>query len=199
MTNFTKPPRRCAVPSEPGGLRLGLLLYLLLVVVTMASEARADTCRLSVSQSRVDYGVIRQSERSDGALDLGTRTLHLSIVCADPSVMALRFNGAPAKGQGFRFGRQGQFTLNLKHAQVDGQVVEWAVALLPGEPVTARLSPGHTLVARVAGVPVAGRRLVAQVEVDARLPSAALGVRSETLLEGLGNFELVSLAVPPSR
>lgn len=200
MTNSTKPLRRCAVPGEPRGLRLGILLYLLLVVVAMAAnEARADTCRLSVSQPRVDYGVIRQSERNDGTQDLGTRTLHLNIVCADPSVMALRFTGVPAQGQGFRFGLQGQFTLSLKHAQVDGRAVEWAVAHLPDEPATGRLSPGQTLVARAAGVPVAGRRLTAQVDVDARLPSASLGVRSETLLEGLGNFEWVSLAVPPNQ
>lgn len=198
MTNSTKSRRRCAVPSERVGMRPGFLLCLLLVV-TMANEARADTCRLSVSQPRVDYGVIRQVEPLNGTLELGTRTLHLNVICADPSVMALRFTGAPADGQGFRFGRQGQFTLNLKHAQVDGQAVEWGVAHLPGEPVTGHLSPGQTLVARAAGMPVVGRRLTAQVDVDARLPSAALGVRGETLLEGLGNLELVSLAVPPNQ
>lgn len=199
MTNSTKRLGRCVLPAEPGSLRLGLMLYFLLFVIAMANEARADTCRLSLSQSRIDYGPVRHGQQDSQSVSLGTRTLHLNVVCADASVMALRFSGVPADGQGFRFGRQGQFTLNLKHAQVDGQAVEWAVAHLPVEPATGRLLPGQTLVARAAGLPLVGRRLTAQVDVEAHVPSAALGVRSETLLEGLGNLELVSLAVPPNR
>ncbi|WP_251029351.1 hypothetical protein [Pseudomonas fluorescens] len=175
---------------------------LLCFTVLLANEAQADTCRLSLSQPRVDYGVIHRTERIEGASgrqSLGKRTLHLNVVCTDPSVMALRFNGMPADGHGFQFGRQGRFTLSLKQTQVDGRDIEWAVAQLPSEPASGRLLPGQTLVARASGTRVTGRRLTAQVEIDVDLPSAALAVRNETLLEGLGGFELVSLAVPPSR
>ncbi|MCS3415159.1 hypothetical protein M2399_000758 [Pseudomonas sp. BIGb0450] len=198
MTNSTTPLWRCAVHGDPGSLRIGLLLFLLLLVIIFAKEARADTCRLSLSQSRVDYGVIRPPERA-GSASLVTRTLHLNIVCADPSIMALRFNGVPADGQSFRFGRLGRFALGLKHAQVDGQAVEWATVQLPGEPAPGRLVPGHVLLAQTAGARALGRRLTAQVEIDVDLPSAAYGVRGETLLEGLGSFELVRLAVPQSQ
>ena len=169
---------------------LGLLLC---CAAWLPQVALAQNCRLSVSQSRVDYGVIRPQalvERATVTLD--TRTLHLSVVCAEPSAMALRFVGA-AEGQDFRFGQQGRLRLSLKQALVDGRAVEWAAA---GEATRGRLLPGQALVARAAGLPVTGRRLTAQVDIDIDLPADALQVRNQTVLEGQGSFELVSPAAP---
>ncbi|MGY2377154.1 hypothetical protein ACW9IB_21890 [Pseudomonas sp. SDO524_S393] len=160
-----------------------------------AQGARADNCQLSITQPRVDYGVIRREpfdERS--RVTLGTRTLHLNIQCDEPSPMMVRFNGVASDGQGFRFGREGRFRLRLKQARVDGLAVQWRERGLPGESAIGQLLPGHTLVAQSMG-----RRLTAQVDIDTDLPSHALQVRSQTLLEGQGSFELVTPAVPPSR
>ncbi|MDY7069182.1 hypothetical protein PsexTeo8_57050 [Pseudomonas extremaustralis] len=168
----------------------GVMLCMLL----MAQGARADDCRLSISQSRVDYGVIhREALVERPSVALGTRTLHLNVLCTEPSAVALRFTGA-AEGQGFRFGREGRMRLTLRHAQVDGRAVDWRMSHLPGETASGQLLPGQVL---VAGSP--GKRLTAQVDIDTDLPSDALQVRSETILEGLGRFELVSPAVPLSR
>ena len=52
---------------------------------------------------------------------------------------------------------------------------------------------------QATGMRVVGRRLTAQVDVDVDLPPGAHAVRSETQLEGLGSFELVSLAAPPNQ
>ncbi len=165
----------------------------------MAQGVRAENCRLSVSQPRIDYGVIRREALVEStSVALGTRTLHLNVVCAQPSVMALRFVGA-ADGQGFRFDRQGRMRLQFRQAQVDGRAVEWAAAHLPGATVSGQLLPGQVLVARAADQLLLGQRLTAQVEVDIDLPSDALQVRHETRLEGQGTFELVSPAAPPTR
>ena len=173
--------------------------FTLFCSLLMAQGVRAENCRLSVSQPRIDYGVIRREAFVESTtLALGIRTLHLNVACAQPSVMALRFIGA-ADGQGFRFDRQGRMRMHLRHAQVDGHAVEWEVAHLPGETVSGQLLPGQVLVARAAGQTVLGRRLTAQVDVDIDLPSDALQVRSQTRLEGQGTFELVSPAVPLSR
>ncbi|NVZ80534.1 MULTISPECIES: DUF1120 domain-containing protein [Pseudomonas] len=198
-TNSTKQLRQSAVPGEPakcfewGRLRYGLFLYVLLFVVMLANEARADNCRVSLSQPRVDYGLIRRAERLDmpagqPQLALGKRTLRLSIACEEPVSMALRFTGIPAGAQGFRFGRQGHFTLSLQSAQVDGKAVELAMSRLPGEPATGQLLPGHALVAQAAGMPVQGRRFTAVVNVETFLP-ALQAVRDETIFEGQGGFE----------
>ncbi|KTC64029.1 hypothetical protein AO262_16355 [Pseudomonas fluorescens ABAC62] len=171
------------------GVSVGLVCALL-----MAEGVQAETCRVSVSQSRIDYGVIRRDTQAPSAsFALDTRTLHLSVLCAEPSAMALRFVGA-ADGQGFRFGREGRFRLVLRHVQVDANPVEMGLANLPGDAAHGRLLPGQVLVA-----PVAGKRLTAQVDIDAELPANALQVRSQALLEGKGYFELVSPAAPPSR
>lgn len=175
---------------------MGVVLF---YAALIAQGARADNCQLSLSQSSIDYGVIRREALVESpTLGLGTRTLHLSVLCEEPSAMALRFVGV-ADGQAFRFGRQGRFRLRLKQALVDGRAVEWEGAHVPGETTSGQLLPGQILVARAAGVPVTGRRLTAQVEIDTDLPSDALQVRSQTSLEGRGSFELISPAVPLSR
>ncbi|NVZ51723.1 hypothetical protein HX792_15365 [Pseudomonas sp. B6002] len=167
-------------------------LGLLLCGAVIALSARANDCRLSISQPRVDYGAIRSERLVERAsVAMGTRTVHLNILCVEPSTMALRFNGTAADGESFRFGREGRFRISLKHAQLDGRAVEWAMM---GEQSGGQLLPG-----RILSAPWVGRRLTAQVEIDTDLPADALRVRSYTVLEGQGSFELVSLPVPPSR
>ncbi|WP_411829316.1 hypothetical protein [Pseudomonas lactis] len=163
-------------------------------------DAQAENCRLSLSQSHVDYGAIRRDAVvENAAVVLATRTFNLTVLCVEPAAMALRFVAAPADGQGFRFGREGRFRLRLKHAQVDGRAVGWVSAQAPDESAKGQLLPGQALIARAAGVPVTGRRLTAQVDIDTELPFDALMVRGEARLEGQGSFELISQAVPPSQ
>lgn len=197
MINSTKPHRWSVMFAErrSGPCAAGLCL---LLATQLVNDARADDCRMTLSEPRVDYGVIRPLHEPSGraAVRLDTqRTLHLNVLCADPTAMALRFSGVPADAQGFQFGRQGRFTLSLRQAQVDGRPVSWQ----PDETASGRLIPGRALFASASGVPVMGRRMTAQVEVEVRLPADALSVRREVLLEGHGQFELVSPAVPSSR
>eukprot|EP01133_Synstelium_polycarpum_P001706 gene1706-1974_t len=146
-------------------------------------------------QPRVDYGLVRQAERGDPQIALGKRTLRLSMACEVPVSMALRFTGVPAGLEGFRFGRQGHFTLSLQSAQVDGKSVELVMPHLSEEPATGRLLPGHRLVAHVAGMPVHGRRFTALVNVETFLPAALLAVRDETTFEGQGVGQLGGLRI----
>lgn len=160
----------------------------LMWVGLMPGEALAGDCHLSLSQSRVDYGLIRSAELVGEQLALGKRTLQLSIVCAEAAPMALRFSGVSVGPKGFRFGRQGYFTLSLQHPQVDGQSVELRVL---GEPASGQLLPGQTLVARAGGAPIQGRRFTALVNIETFVPAVGLAVRDETVLEGQGHFEWV--------
>lgn len=180
--------------------KLETLCLALLCTLLAAPHVRAENCRLSVSQPRIDYGAIRREALAEKAsMTLATRSLSVNVFCAEPAALALRFVSVAADDEGFRFGRQGRFRLRLKHAQVDGRAIGWAAVHAPGEPASGQLLPGQTLMARAAGLPVVGRRLSAQVEIDTDLPADALNVRSETRLEGVGSFELVSQGVPPSQ
>lgn len=188
MTNSMKPHRWSAMFAKRRNLWL-------LWVALVATQVQAENCRMTLSEPRVDYGVIRPAQASSSralmTLDI-PRTLHLSVLCTDPSAMSLRFNGAAADAQGFQFGRQGRFTLNLRQARVDGRPVSWQ----SDDTSSGQLLPGRMLYASVGGTPVTGRRLTAQVEVAVQLPANALAVTRETLLEGHGQFELVSPDVP---
>lgn len=200
MKNSTKRLRPFAVrPDASGGVggpqlrRLpGFLLVFCLLLTT--GEAHAGNCQLSLSQPQIDYGVLRPAERSNGRFGTqiiapGKRTFHLSVLCVDASPMAIRFTGSPAGGPGFRFGHDGSFTLELTHARLDGRNVELAAEQTLAGTSGGRLLPGQMLIARVGGVPVTGRRLSAQVDLDTYLPAALFSVRRETTLEGGGQFE----------
>ena len=185
MTSSMRQPRRCAM-----SFKLKTKCLALFCTVLIAEGVQAENCRLSVSQPRIDYGVIRNEARAKSpSLALGKRRVQLNVLCVEPSAIGVRFIGA-ADGQGYLFGRQGRFRL----AQVDGRVVEWTLAHRPGETADGQLLPGQVLVAQAAG-----KRLTAQVEIDTDLPTSALQVRSQTVLEGQGRFELVSPAAPLSR
>ena len=190
--------RRSVVPSESvqytlRRLCLGVsLLWFMLAIA--APDALANDCRLSLSQPRVDYGVLRRTELLDDGIRsqpimLGKRTLQLSVVCAQPGAVALRFTGVPAGAQGYRFGRQGSFTLALKHAQVDGRAVELSTLLSTDTSTHGLLLPGHVLIAKTSGMPLTGTRFSAQVQIDTYLPHDAFSVRQETVFEGQGHFE----------
>ncbi|WP_057006415.1 hypothetical protein [Pseudomonas trivialis] len=176
------------------------LALALLCTALAAPGAWAENCRVSLSRSSIDYGAIRREALAESHQRLlATRSLHLDVVCTEPASMGLRFIGVAADGQGFRFGRQGRYRLTLRQARLDGHAVGWMAAHLPGEPAGGQLMPGQTLMARVAGMPMIGRRLTAQVDIHADLPADALDVRSETRLEGEGSFELISSVAPLSR
>jgi len=181
-------------------VKLKSVPLVMLCALLATPDARAENCRLSVSQPRIDYGAIRREALVEStSMALGTRSLSVNVLCAEPAAIALRFVGVAADGESFRFGRQGHFRLNLKHARLDGQAVGWAPAHSAGETVSGHLLPGQTLIARVAGGPRAGRQFTAQVDIDTDLAADAFQVRSETHLEGQGSFELISPVVPLSQ
>jgi len=189
--------RRYVVPNESAQYtlrRLCLGVSLLFMLSIAAPEASANDCRLSLSQPRVDHGVLRRAELlgeplASQPIILGRRTLQLSVVCAEPGAVALRFTGVPAGTQGYRFGRQGSFTLALKHAQVDGRAVELSTSQPTETATSGHLLPGHVLIAKAGGLPLTGTRFSAQVQIDTYLPPDAFSVRHETVFEGQGHFE----------
>ena len=82
--------RRYVVPNESAQYtlrRLCLGVSLLFMLAIAAPEASANDCRLSLSQPRVDHGVLRRAELlgeplASQPIILGRRTLQLSVVCA---------------------------------------------------------------------------------------------------------------------
>lgn len=185
MVNFMKPLRQLVVKAgtvcSVGGLLVGLLL---------AGEAGA-ACRLSLSQPLIDYGLLKGSEQPGAqGISLGKRTVRLNVICAEATVIAMRFQGLPAELHGYRMGRQGYFNLTLHQPMLDGKPVELA-QLYNHAQRGGTLQPGQSLVVLAGGVPARGLTFSAQVQVESWLSGAATAVRDKTTLEGSGRFELV--------
>ncbi|MDO7895691.1 hypothetical protein [Pseudomonas citrulli] len=166
------------------------------LALLLASPAKAEPCHVSLSQDRLDYGRLHQGELlvdqpGQAELTLGKRTLNLNVVCAEPTAIALRFDGPGAGAEAFGLGPQGRFTLSLKRPRLDGQAVELFQGRARSLEHSSRLLPGQTLVARQGGSAVQGRMFSAQVEVETYLPASAARVRDETVIDGRGRFELV--------
>ena len=185
MVNFMKPPRRLV--AKVGPVYGVALLFAGLLLTEQATAA----CRVSLSQPLIDYGLLRDSDQpSARGVSLGKRTVRLNVICAEAAIVALRFQGAPADGQGYRLGRQGYFNLTLHQPMLDGKPVELAQLYNHAERGGA-LQPGQPLVVLVGGAPAMGRTFSAQVQVESWLSGVATAVRDKTTLEGSGRFELV--------
>lgn len=182
MSDPTKPPQRPAVKVGAAGVLSCLL---------MAGEAYAAECRVSLSRPEVDLGALRHGGQAaaQGVL-FGKRTVHLNVVCPQDTLIALRFRGVPAVGQGFKFGEQGYFNLSLQQTVLDGRPAELAPMHNRAER-SGQLLPDQTMVVLAAGLPVVGRVFSAQVQVDTYLFDTTTAVRDKTVLEGGGRFELV--------
>jgi len=159
-----------------GALLSGLLI---------AGEVHAAECRLAVSRPEGDLGAFA----AQGVL-LGKRTVHLNVVCPQDTLIALRFRGVPAVGQGFKFGEQGYFNLSLQQAVLDGRPAELA-PLHNRADRSGQLLQDQAMVVLAAGVPAVGRVFSAQVQVETYLFDTTTAVRDKTVLEGGGRFELV--------
>lgn len=185
MVNFMKPPRRLV--AKVGAVYGAALLLAGLLLI----EEAAAACRVSLSQPLIDYGLLRNSEQPGAqGVSLGKRTMRLNVICAEPAVIALRFQGATAEGQGYRLGRQGYFNLILHQPMLDGKPVELAQLYNQAER-GGTLQPGQPLVVLAGGIPAMGRTFSAQVQVESWLSGVATAVRDKTTLEGSGRFEVV--------
>lgn len=181
MVNFMKPLRRPVAKAVAVCSLAGLLMV----------EEAAAACRTSLSQPLIDYGLLRDSGQAGAqGVFLGKRMVRLSVSCTEIAVIALRFQGVPAEGQGYRLGQQGYFNLTLQQPMLDGKPVELAQLYNPAQRGGV-LRPGQPLVVLAGSTPAKGLTFSAQVQVESWLSGVANAVRDKTTLEGSGRFELV--------
>lgn len=150
-------------------------------------------CRLSVSNSVVDYGVISHWQLEyigDGRVSPGTRSLTVSVVCPYLRTMSLRVEGEGSE-RGLRYGKHGSTRLHLRDAHLDGHAVELRKVTSAGVITESgghrlALNAGQRVAPVIQGILAEGKTLTARLELQPVLTEDDARVsrpqRSETML-----------------
>ncbi|NWD92573.1 hypothetical protein HX846_38175, partial [Pseudomonas sp. K5002] len=103
-----------------------LLLLGLALGAIVQSRAHADECQLTLSQSRLDFGVMNRAvQRNPGAeILLGERRLSLNLNCPTPTDMHVFYRALAATAERYRFTERGSYRVHISDAVLDGQAVE---------------------------------------------------------------------------
>ncbi|SEM32197.1 Protein of unknown function [Pseudomonas sp. ok272] len=164
--------------------RLTLCLALLGLAALSPAPALADECRLSLSQTQLDFGLMNRAIHSTQARErlLGERRVSLTLNCPHPTDMSLFYRGLAAFGERLRFTDRGSYHVQVSDAVLDGKAVE--LGLLAGSGQAPSLSastltwrPEHAIVPLADGSPAQGSSFSAQLLVSAWAQEDAAQVR----------------------
>ncbi|MBS3046403.1 hypothetical protein [Enterobacter mori] len=186
--------------SGYGKLARGLLAMTLLFssLQTFAEQVNSgENCQLIANNAQIEYGQHSRGQmlqRAPGAskLPFGRREIVLRAVCQQPTAIKLMVRGASDAQQQFRFGQQGQLSLQVKNAQLDGSPVKMQLddGRIQNE---SFLAPGNSLQpVNAGGQPLTGKVLTLQLELEASMTAAATRVNDIVRLEESLTFELVT-------
>lgn len=175
-------------------------------LAAVPAHANDTECRLTLSQSAIEYGQLTRGQLLDYAptadeATLDPRFFTLTASCGNPASMSVFLRGAAASAERFRFAEHGSFTLRLSEARLDGQPVQLSEASAGGpgplsasQPATAlQLKPGvGAALATLDGQPAIGRHFTARVEIHTHIPVEATRVANMQRWQGHGTFELIT-------
>ncbi|MCS3419267.1 DUF1120 domain-containing protein [Pseudomonas yamanorum] len=160
--------------------------------------AQAEDCRLNLSESRLDFGVMNRTiHRAPSAETLlGERRLSLTINCPQPSDMSLFYRALAGHGERFRFTDRGSYEVQVSDAVLDGQAVELGLIAGQGQAPGTRANvlawrPDQGIVPLRDGVPATGSAFSVQLLVNAWAQADATLVRDAVTWETSGLFDAV--------
>src|SRR5437899_2613319 len=95
------------------------------IAASPAAAADIDNCAVQISRSDVDYGRLSEQDisRVGSRKVLEPQEFTLSVSCPLVNTMAVSFQGENVANTGFRFGPDGDFSLVLSDAMLDGAPV----------------------------------------------------------------------------
>jgi hypothetical protein len=165
----------------------------------------------------VDLGRLGVNARANSGaeVNLGRRTVLLTLSCEEATVMELRYRGMPSGTSAYGFPgtrEQAIYTLTAGDAVLDGESVQLGLLETEGAAPSVintelEFSPTNALVPIKAARPVAGRSLSMRVVVEGWSTGSAIRVPDELVWAADGHFEmlqgaardlLVSVNIAPS-
>lgn len=183
----------------PKRRRLWWLLVLPLMVfvpwVFAQDAVPGDNCQLMINNSQVDYGQttrgqMLQQGQGQERLSFGKRMITVNVLCQQATPIALWVRGSG--GEQFSFGSQGQVTIRAKNVRLDsGPVMVMTDNVQPAHELM--LKPGDRLQPVTSvGLPLTGKSMTLQLEIDTNIANAATRVNQELLLKQDLTLELVA-------
>ncbi|MEN5236234.1 MULTISPECIES: DUF1120 domain-containing protein [Pseudomonas] len=162
----------------------------------LPTVGQADDCQVSLSQPQADFGRFNRTTLIKHAqeLELGTRSVGLTVTCAQAQDLSLFFRAAQHNGTRFALGDQGSFAVRLDQALLDGAPVELGRFSAPGQAPQASgraldWLPQTWLAPLRAGQTLPGRVFSARLEVKGWGLPAMLGLTDALSLRAAGQVE----------
>lgn len=162
----------------------------LCAVALCSSSLLAAECDINLSTTHIDYGTQQHPAGAVGQQathNLDRREIRLTATCWDDSTIELHLRGA-VLGNQMKFSDQGQVSVKLGQAQLDGRPVGLAKLTDIGAPTTAvgtlAAAPDDTIVPMEGGLPARGKTLVLSLEIIPQLPLSDLRSRDAKVHEG---------------
>ncbi|QDG58830.1 DUF1120 domain-containing protein [Pseudomonas sp. NIBRBAC000502773] len=168
-----------------------------LMSVSLVTDVLAnDECQLNISESLLDFGLMKRLAQNDSAPQrlLGERRLSLNLNCPQPADMSVFYRALAASAQRLQLTEHGTYALQVSDGVLDGQAVELGLLPAAGQApavvgTALNWRPGHG-VAPVQGASVVqGKHFALQVSLSAWADIAATRVREATTWEVSGTFD----------
>jgi hypothetical protein len=160
-------------------------------------QVSAQVCSLTLSPTDIDLGQFNRTtvQLSAGELPLPARRLSLTLLCETEQDLSLAYRAAQTSAKGFALGEQGTYRLSVLDASVDDQPVQWGQVSASSRSVsrstgTVTLEDDRALQPMRAGNVVRGKRLQAQIELQAALEPAVLTASDAHALSASGSFDI---------
>ncbi|BDB17850.1 hypothetical protein cym2001_12150 [Pseudomonas sp. CYM-20-01] len=178
---------------------MGLKPHLLpLILLLSASAWGAEDCQLSLSESKLDFGLMNRAAAQLPTPErlLGERRFNLTLNCQQPTDVSVFYRAMGASAERFRFTERGSYGLRVTEAVLDGQAVELGLVTAAGQPPVSSAStltwrPEHGVVPLRNGVAASGRSLSLRLEGRAWASEEALRVRDAVTWDSAGLFDAV--------
>lgn len=168
-----------------------------LMSVSLVTDVLAnDECQLNISESLLDFGLMKRLAQNDSAPQrlLGERRLSLNLNCPQPADMSVFYRALAASAQRLQLTEHGTYALQVSDGVLDGQAVELGLLPAAGQApavvgTALNWRPGHG-VAPVQGASVVqGKHFALHVSLSAWADIAATRVREATTWEVSGTFD----------
>lgn len=172
----------------------------LLFFVSLAANVQAEEeCRLDLSESRLDFGLMNRAITFTPAPErlLGERRLSLTLNCPQPKDMSLFYRGLAAGPERLRFTEGGSYRLQVSDGVLDGRAVELGLLAGSGQAPgaigsTLNWRADHGIVPMQGGQPLNGRSFSVQIEVSAWAREEATRVHDAITWETSGVFDALA-------